>query len=225
LSREDWLRWRKKGIGSSDAASLWGHGFRSIEDVYFDKISSEIKEEPSSYILELGNQYEPIARRLFSLYYNLDNFSDETFPAKNVAMADLPFMMASLDGSSDDSDEILEIKYQGKLPHYRVNNLTLLITDPHETKKNSDGRVPYKYWIQMQHQLLVTGAKKCHFISYNPKCSPVLLSCIVLPDEMFHVEHIKKCTWFWECVLNKVNPFTQIEAKPKFKSRRKPKVL
>ncbi|MGM9936457.1 MAG: YqaJ viral recombinase family protein, partial [Candidatus Ornithomonoglobus sp.] len=39
MSREDWLRERKKGIGGSDAAAILGmNRYRSAFDVYADKL-------------------------------------------------------------------------------------------------------------------------------------------------------------------------------------------
>ena len=39
LSREEWLRYRRKGIGGSDAAAIMRISpFRTARDIYFDKL-------------------------------------------------------------------------------------------------------------------------------------------------------------------------------------------
>ena len=44
LSREDWLAYRRQGIGGSDAAAVLGISpFRTAVDLYYDKLQSEKK--------------------------------------------------------------------------------------------------------------------------------------------------------------------------------------
>ena len=42
LTEEQWLAWRKKGIGGSDAASALGLSpYRTARELYYDKIGAE----------------------------------------------------------------------------------------------------------------------------------------------------------------------------------------
>jgi putative phage-type endonuclease len=187
MDRTEWLKLRKKGIGSSDAAAIWGKSpYMSELELYDDKVSDEVSEE-TSYVMELGNRLEPEARKLFAAEYNILNAKDETFKPEIFAMPDLGFMMASLDGINESCTEIIEIKFQGKDVH-------------------NSGEIREHYMIQMQHQLVVTGASFCWFISYNPKCEKPLKFQKVLPDQDFAKEHLKKCIDFWEKVMKKTPP-------------------
>jgi hypothetical protein len=58
----------------------------------------------------------------------------------------------------------------------------------------------------MQHQLAVTGAKFCWFISYNPKCDKPLKFQKVEPDLDFISDHYRKCLMFWDKVSKKTPP-------------------
>lgn len=80
LSREDWLNYRRLGIGGSDAAAIMGVSpFATIRDLYFDKIgiTPVIEEEEENWVAkEVGHRLEDLVamilpRRLdlkFSLY-------------------------------------------------------------------------------------------------------------------------------------------------------------
>ena len=47
LPREQWLEYRRKGIGGSDAAAVLGISpFRTGRDLYYDKLNIRIYTEP-----------------------------------------------------------------------------------------------------------------------------------------------------------------------------------
>ena len=62
LSREDWLDYRRLGIGGSDAAAIMGLSpFSTIRDLYFDKIgvTPVIEEEEENWVAnEVGHRLE-----------------------------------------------------------------------------------------------------------------------------------------------------------------------
>ena len=48
LTKEEWLKFRKKGIGGSDAAAVCGmNPYSSAMKVYYDKISDTVEEQSS----------------------------------------------------------------------------------------------------------------------------------------------------------------------------------
>lgn len=58
LSREDWLDYRRLGIGGSDAAAIMGLSpFATIRDLYFDTIRTQIGKENME---KLKNQHPDI---------------------------------------------------------------------------------------------------------------------------------------------------------------------
>lgn len=197
-SREEWLKWRQDGIGSSDAAAVHGASdWKTPLDIYEEKVAKEIVEE-TSFIMEKGNEFEPKARQIFASQYNLEHGTNEVFEAARYVMPELPHMRASCDGVSFSVEDLAEFKYQGAKAHANVENKELPI---------KGGRVPLKYWIQCQHQLLVTGAKRCHFVSYNPKVDKFSVNvCVIERDEEFMAQHIQVCADFWLCVTKKKAP-------------------
>lgn len=213
-NRKEWLLWRKMGLGASDVSALYGcHTVLTPFKLWLDKITPEVIEEESNFATQMGNDLEPKARARFAALYNLDHFSDETFEPARIQSG---FMMASLDGASKDMKTILEIKFMsrpgaiekltpGKRKHLAVVNDSLPVT--HDT--DAMGRVPYGYWIQIQHQLLVSGADSCFFISYEPQPDDRAVSmhyCEVKPNTEFMRSHIEKCANFWSLVLSKTRP-------------------
>lgn len=184
--RQKWLEWRRMGLGSSDAPIVRGVSkWKKPHALFLEKISTEPIKEETSFVMERGNQLEPIARQKFAAKWNILHDCDEDFAAQTVTMEDLPFMRASLDGISKSGDIIIEIKFQGAQPHA-------------DTK---EGRVPVHYYPQLQHGLLVSGAKVCMFISINADHEIAVAE--VFRNEEYMSEHIRACADFWEKVQQK----------------------
>lgn len=180
--REKWLEWRHLGIGSSDSAAIHQESpYMTRYELGQQKLKKEYTEIPSNWAMQKGNDLEPIARKEFAALYNIENNTNETFEPKLVQMADYEFMRASLDGCSEDGNVIIEIKYQGRENH----------------EASSKGIIPRNYFIQMQHQLLVSGAELCHFVSFDGK---TMHTQKVFPDLEFMKKHIELCTDFWDAV-------------------------
>ena len=195
--RQKWLIWRRSGIGSSDAAAIHNRSpYLTKLECHVEKASNDITEEESNFAMNKGNQFEPIARKIFSAEYNMENNADEDFQPRLLIHAEFPFMIASLDGAKKDLTETCEIKYQGKEAHLKLADESLDIKL----------KIKEYYWIQMQHQLFVSGAKFCWFVSYNPDCAIQLLKCKVYPDEDFFKTHIAECSKFWAGVQANIAP-------------------
>lgn len=143
--RIEWLQDRKSGIGSSEAPILMGVSpWSTPVKLYEEKISTEIKEETSSYVMDIGNRLEPKIRAAFEEKMGMK------FPAANVKMEQMPFLRASLDGFSECQKYICEIKYSGQK----------------DWELAKMGIVPDKYFPQCQHGLMVSGAMLCYYLSY-----------------------------------------------------------
>lgn len=197
MDRNIWLEWRRDGIGSSDAPVIHGASdWKTPYQLWEEKTSTEPIEDKTNFILEKGNEMEPLMRKLFAAQFSIEH-GDCEFSPMNLAMADLPFMRASLDGFAIHNKTRIgiECKLQGKQPHENVENEKLPIRG---------GRIPDKYWIQMQHQILVGGLDRMYFVSTVDGKSVSTL-CI-LPDVEFQREHIKKCAEFWRLVKKKTPP-------------------
>ncbi|QXW65636.1 YqaJ viral recombinase family protein [Streptobacillus moniliformis] len=105
---DDWLKLRQKGIGGSDIGALLGlNKYKSVVDVYLDKVEGKRVEDNSA--MEWGRNLEPVIRSYFE--------------EKNKSLYDVylaPFSLkfgilrANLDGIIFDKEKrrygILEIK-------------------------------------------------------------------------------------------------------------------
>lgn len=143
---QEWLEWRHKGLGSSDAPVVMGVSkFKTPFQLFEERMKPAVHSEPN-FIQAKGHRMEAKARARFELEQNKD------FQPACVQSGDqgFEFLLASLDGRSDDKTEIIEIKYVGQ--------------DDHALCKK--GVVPPQYWPQVQHALMVTGALRCYYVSY-----------------------------------------------------------
>ena len=70
LSREDWLEYRKKGIGGSDVAAIMGTSpFATIRDLFYNKTGVQPviqEEEESNWVAkEVGHRLEDLVAEIF----------------------------------------------------------------------------------------------------------------------------------------------------------------
>lgn len=68
LSREEWLSYRRRGIGGSDVASIFGVSpFRTARDLYYDKLNIvSVEEDEGNWVaMEMGNLLEPLVAKIF----------------------------------------------------------------------------------------------------------------------------------------------------------------
>lgn len=68
LPREEWLNYRRRGIGGSDVAAILGVSpFRTARDIYYDKIGVvAVEPDESNWVpLEMGNLLEDLVARIF----------------------------------------------------------------------------------------------------------------------------------------------------------------
>lgn len=178
---DNWTRWRSKGLGSSDAPTIMGVSpWKTPYQLWEEKVGIS-KPFTGNFATQRGTEMEPRARAAFELE------SGYEFNAVVAENANYPYIRASLDGYNKELDAILEIKCPGK--------------EDHKTAK--EGRVPEKYWPQLQHQLLVTGAKCCYYYSYDGETGATV---IVQPDHEYIKRLLEEETKFWDKVQNKIPP-------------------
>lgn len=112
LSEEEWLAYRRRGIGGSDVAAILGISpFRTARDLYYDKlnIASAVDEETNWVALEVGHRLEDLVAQIFQRktgfrpFQVKKRFQNPAFP---FMLADVDFFVALPDGSH----AILEIK-------------------------------------------------------------------------------------------------------------------
>ena len=154
-NRKDWLLARKGHIGASDASAVLGLcPWRTNVQLWEEKMSDEEPVEIINPNIERGIKSEPHIRELYAIESG-DSVQDGT--GIMLVSNEHPFMSCTLDGACIDKDGkpyILEIK--------SVN----------WTRKWSRGNsIPDYYFIQLLHQMVVTGWDKA-----------VLLARIIMPS-------------------------------------------
>lgn len=92
LSREDWLEYRKKGIGGSDVAAIMGISpFATIRDLFYNKTGVQPviqEEEESNWVAkEVGHRLEDLVAEIFSKKTGLEVFPVRVmFPASIISV-------------------------------------------------------------------------------------------------------------------------------------------
>lgn len=179
----EWLQWRKSGLGGSDAPIIMNVSkWKKPYELFLEKTAQAIKEQSSNYAIERGHELEPIARAKFASIYNLLHDKEEVFDQKLFVCQELPFMRVSLDGISSDGKVIIEIKFMGKEAHKTV----------------AKGEVPNHYYPQLQWELFVSGAEILYFVSIND--DKEILYTTVERNEEYMALLIHRASKFWSCV-------------------------
>lgn len=199
--RNEWLLWRKKGIGSSDAPVIMGVSkFSTPLKLYETKIAETVEEDTSnSYIKDMGNKFETKIRSLFELQQGR-SFSP-ALVERHIEGCAMPFL-ASLDGRSEDFEQIIEIKLLGYEDWANAH-----------TDDDHIGFPPPQYVPQMQHQLFVEErAKVCFFVGYlyEKGVHTVDLSKLVVipvyPDKEYQGRLFQETIKFMDAVAKRKPP-------------------
>lgn len=141
----EWLEWRRQGIGASDVAAILGVSpWKTARQLWLEKTGREVVET-STHATQRGHWLEVKARAQYEL------LADCEMPPALVIHPQFPYMRVSLDGWNPELNRVLEIKCPGKADHEAA----------------LAGRVPEKYIAQLQFQLFVTGADTAHYFSFD----------------------------------------------------------
>ena len=138
MPHEEWLRYRKLGLGGSDAGAVCGlNPYRTAMEVYLDK-TSESMEDVDNEAMRQGREFEEYVARRFTeatgkkvrranfMYYDEEN----------------PFMLADIDRMVVGENAGLECK----------------TASPYMADKWKDGKIPLSYQVQCHHYMSVCNA-------------------------------------------------------------------
>ena len=111
LSNEEWLSYRRRGIGGSDAAAILGISpWRTARDLYYDKLNVVKADMDENWVaLEMGHLLEDLVARIFAKKTGLRIFQRKVMfqhPLYPWMLADLDYLVELPNGSN----AILEIK-------------------------------------------------------------------------------------------------------------------
>lgn len=143
MPRDEWLAWRRKGIGGSDAGAILGlNPWFSAIACWQDKTGKRPPKDEPSEAMRLGSDLEDyVARR----------WMEET--CKKVRQNNFmlqhdehDWMIADIDREVVGENAILECK----------------TASPFTKERWADDNIPITYTVQCLHYMAVTGAEKCY---------------------------------------------------------------
>lgn len=173
---QEWISLRNNFVGASDAPVILGISpWKTPFQLWNEKMGLTAPKQTEA--MKRGNYLEPIARQKF-----VDSVGYEMYPTVSVH-SNIPFMMASFDGISEDNKKAVEIKCPGKEDHEMA----------------MDGVIPEKYVPQLQHQMEVAGLESMYYFSYSENSQKILE---IEKDGKFIEKMIKKEKEFWDCIQN-----------------------
>ncbi len=142
---QEWLDLRKNHIGASDAPVILGQSpWKTAFQLWEEKLG--LREVPQmNAAMKRGHELEPIARQAYN------DYTGNCAEPEVVFHPEHKWMMASLDGLSLDRSVIVEIKCPGQADHDLA----------------AEGKIPVKYYAQLQHQLATIGLNLLHYFSYK----------------------------------------------------------
>ena len=183
MSREDWLSWRDKGLGGSDAAVVCGlNKWKSHMQLYLEK-TGMLEAEEAGEAAHFGSLLEPIIKQEFSRRTGIEVSSVNWI----LQHPEHQFMIGNLDGIVQDpihGEGVFEAKTAGAFMAPQWEN----------------GMLPDHYEIQAQHYLAVTGLSFAYvavliggntFKYFHIPRNDEVISLLVQLEENFWVNHVQ----------------------------------
>lgn len=181
LDKSEWLTYRKKGIGGSDAGAVCGlNPYRTAMEVYQDKTSNEVMELDNEAMRQ-GREFED---------YVAKRFTEATGKKVRRANAmyydeDHPFMLADVDRMVVGENAGLECK----------------TASPYLADKWEDGKIPMHYQLQCHHYMSVMDTEAWYiavliygreFKFYRIERDEEIMADLVRMEQDFWENHVRK---------------------------------
>lgn len=146
----EWLELRRKYITASEVPIIMGRSpYRTLQELVYEKTTGtmEVLSQDKIDLFKKADDIEIKARE--SLIGDGYNFEPQVILSKTV-----PDLLASLDGFDQNHNTILEVKYIGRAKLIKLEQ---------------DKNLPVHHYIQIQAQLLASGAKRCLYYASDSK--------------------------------------------------------
>lgn len=187
MNREDWLKWRNKGIGGSDASIICGiNKYKSPVELWMEK-TGQIEPKEAGEAAYWGTIMEPIIREEFTRRTGLEVGIEKSILQHPVHS----FMFANLDGIAIDNDQKKGFIFEAK---------TASAYNSHEW----DLDIPEGYMLQVQHYMAVTGLTGA-FVAVLIGGNEFKYYFVERDDDLISIL-IKLERQFWNCVINNKPP-------------------
>lgn len=206
LSYEQWLEYRKTGIGGSDASVVCGiNKYRSPVELWLEK-TGQLPYQEAGEAAYWGTQLEPVVRSEFTKRTGI-----EVKLVKQLLQSEEhTFMQANLDGICEHPDYGTCIFEAKTASAYKSNEW--------------ENSIPAEYMLQIQHYMSVTGYKGT-FIAVLIGGNTFKWKYIERDDEIIEMLiHLEAD--FWEHIVNNTPPpLDGSEASEKFLSDKYPESI
>ena len=135
----DWLEWRRKGIGGSDASVVCGiNKYRSPIELWMDK-TGQLQCDEAGEAAYWGTQLESLVRIEFTKRTGVEVSIINSL----LQSEDHPYMLANLDGIC-------------QVPNYGTCVFEAKTASAYKSGEWED-KIPDEYMLQIQHYMAVTG--------------------------------------------------------------------
>lgn len=181
IDKEEWLRYRKQGIGGSDAGAICGlNPYRTAMQVYQDKVT-DFTETIDNEAMRQGREFEEyVARRFMEESGKKVRRANAMFCSEEY-----PFMLADVDRMVVGENAGLECK----------------TASPYMADKWKDGKIPLSYEIQCHHYMSVCHADAWYiavliygreFKYYKIERDEELIANLIRIEQDFWENHVQK---------------------------------
>lgn len=139
LRHEEWLRYRKFGIGGSDAGAICGlNPYRTATQVYFDKTSDAVEDTDNEAMRQGRDLEDYVAQRFMQVTGKKVRRANAIFYHEEY-----PFLLANIDRMVSGENAGLECK----------------TASPYLAEKWKDEEIPMHYQVQCYHYMAVCNAE------------------------------------------------------------------
>jgi putative phage-type endonuclease len=141
----EWDSFRQSHIGSSDSPIILGHSKYLTKDQLLQIKLGKETYKANEFVTSLGHRFEPRARAHINLMIELN------LEPMVAIHKDYEWLSASFDGIDIQAEKLAEFKYVGEAKL--------------EAAKKGDFDI--SHYIQMQHQMFVSGISSCIYCCYT----------------------------------------------------------
>ena len=192
LSNEEWLQYRRMGIGGSDAAAVCGVSpWKTARELYQEKAEGIFRDEPEKnwVALEIGKRLEELVVQIFMRRTGLKPYAVR----KMFRHPFYPFMLADVDYFVKIGEDIYVVECKTSFS-YRMDEW-------------ADGNVPLHYELQGRHYAAVTNTKGVIFLCLHGNSEDTFLMRRIDRNLRQEADLIEQEAYFWnEFVLEKQAP-------------------
>ena len=196
LTEQEWLAYRRRGIGGSDVAAILGISpFRTARDLYDDKlnIASAVDDTGNWVALEMGHLLEPLVAQIFAKKTGLEVFQIK----KMFQHPQHPFMLADVD-------------YFVRLPNGKIAILEIKTTNYNAKDhwwKDGEECVPVYYETQGRHYMTVMDIDEIFYCCLYGNNEDEVIIRHLYRDREYEQEMIYLEREFWhDHILTRIPP-------------------